>query len=153
MVYICLNNKSVQILHKNNFSTKYWEVFNKTIYWYKPEFYIFVNHSNRFKSINNQLGYPALLGIFIVSSVSLFHPYISALYLSIFVFLQFISLSLDPLSFYFSHLSLSSISVSLPPSLFPDKKFPALGSIPNFRSKFSDYKFIQQINSSLLLKL
>jgi hypothetical protein len=95
-----------------------------------------------------------------LSPLSLF-LHISPIYLSIYLFLPSISLS-----FIFSHLSLYlsfspiylsisplylsispiylSISVSLSPSpsLFPDKKFPALGPIPSFRSKFGDSTFI-----------
>ena len=61
------------------------------------------------KVIVNQLGYPSLLGIFIVSSVSLFLCLnVSPLYLSIFLFLPSISLS-----FNFSHLSLYIFPLSL----------------------------------------
>jgi hypothetical protein len=106
------------------------------------------------------LVYPALLGIFIVSSVSLFLClYVSPLYLSIFLFLPSVSLSLPSISMSLPSFSMSlpsismslpSISMSLPsiflflpsislsfyhlslclsispPSLFQDKKFPAL---------------------------
>ena len=68
-------------------------------------------------SMKYQLGYPAQLGNFIVSSVSLFCPSISMSLLSISLSLYFPNLSfyLYPLSLYFAHLSLSSISVSLSP--------------------------------------
>ncbi len=53
-----------------------------------------------------------------------------------------LSLCLSPLSLYLSHLFLYlSHSPPLPP-LFPDKKFPALGLIPSFKSKFGDFTFI-----------
>ncbi len=71
-------------------------------------------------------------------SVSPLYLYVSPLYLS---------LCLSPLSFYFSHLSLSSISVSPPlPSLFPDIKFPALDpslATTHLCSRFSLMKKIE----------
>jgi len=48
------------------------------------------------------------------------------------------------LSIYISRYLPISVSLSIPPSpsLFPDKKFPALGLIPCFRSKFGDWTFM-----------
>ena len=99
------------------------------------------------------VGLPSFAWIFIVSSVSLFLClYVSPLYLSIFLFLPSVSQSLPSIFQSLTSISLSlpsiSVSLSLPlslsPSLFPDKKFPALGPIPSFRSKFGNYTFIQQ---------
>jgi hypothetical protein len=68
--------------------------------------------------------------------------YVSPLYLSIFVFPQSISLSLPSIFIFRPSISILYLSLSLPsPSLFPDKKFPALGWIPSFRSKFGNYTF------------
>ncbi len=72
-------------------------------------------------------------------SISPIYLSISPLYLSI----SPLYLSISPIYLSIS-LSLHSTSVSLPPppSLFPDKKFPALDPIPSFRSKFDDSTFI-----------
>ncbi len=68
--------------------------------------------------IEYQLGYPALLGILIVSSVSLFLCLSISLYLCLSP-LALLNLPSDP------HTPLSlSLSLSPPPSIFPDKKFP-----------------------------
>jgi hypothetical protein len=80
---------------------------------------------------------------FLLSALSLCFS-VSPLYLSIFLFLPSISpLYLLIFTIYLSFSPLC-LSLSLPPTptLFPDEKFPTLGPIPSFRSKFGDYKII-----------
>ena len=116
-----------------------------------------------------QLGYPALLGIFIVSSVFLFLPSISMSLPSISLSLYFSNLSL-PSIIYFSDLSLSSISVSLfppPPFSFQIRnsllqvQFPVLDPSLATTHLYNRLFFIQEFGpgyltsfiSSLVMKL
>jgi hypothetical protein len=86
---------------------------------------------------------PSISLSFYFSHLSLYlYPLSLSLSRSLSLYLSFSPIYLSIYTIYLSIYTLYLYLSPLLPCLFPDKKFPALGQIPSFRSKFGDNTFI-----------